>query len=52
MYPPGTRRTSMGYEFRPQAIGAAIRRVSEHTGLPVVVTENGVPTDDDRERVE
>ena len=52
MYPPGTRRTPMGYEFRPQAIGAAIRRVSEQTGLPIVVTENGVPTDDDRERVE
>ena len=52
MYPSGTRRTQMGYEFRPQAIGAAIRRVREQTGLPVVVTENGVPTDDDRERVE
>lgn len=52
MYPPGTRRTTMGYEFRPQAIGAAIRRASTLTGLPIMVTENGVPTDDDRERVE
>ncbi|MEV7046296.1 family 1 glycosylhydrolase [Amycolatopsis sp. NPDC051061] len=51
-YPPGTRRTSVGYEFRPESVEAAIRRAREKTGLPILVTETGVATADDRERVE
>jgi beta-glucosidase len=49
---PGARRTIMGYEFWPQALGATIRRAAEVTGVPVLVTENGVATGDDAERVE
>jgi beta-glucosidase len=51
--PAGTRRTQMGYEFRPEAVAATIRRVAAL--LPdrdIVVTENGVATDDDGERIE
>lgn len=48
----GARLTQMGYEFRPQAIGYAIRRAAHLTGKPVLVTENGVGTDDDTWRVE
>lgn len=44
--------TQMGYEFNPEALGTTIRRASEITGLPVIVTENGVATDDDSRRVE
>jgi beta-glucosidase len=51
--PAGRRRTRMGYEFRPQAVVAAIRRVAALLpGKDVVVTEHGVATDDDDERVE
>ncbi|MFZ2097632.1 MAG: family 1 glycosylhydrolase [Anaerolineales bacterium] len=51
-YPPGTRMTDMGYEFYPPAIGEAVRRTEKLTGLPIIVTENGVATHDDRERIE
>ena len=42
----------MGYVFQPEALGAAIRRAVEMTGLPVLVTENGIGTDDDAQRIE
>lgn len=51
--PAGTRRTQMGYEFRPEAVAATIRRVASLLpGREIVVTEHGVATDDDTERVE
>ncbi|HUC37787.1 MAG TPA: family 1 glycosylhydrolase [Acidimicrobiales bacterium] len=50
---PGVARTQMGYEFWPQAIEATVRRATEMTGgLPVLVTENGIGTDDDAQRIE
>jgi beta-glucosidase len=49
----GIRRTQMGYEFRPGAVAATVRRVAELLpGKPIVVTEHGVSTVDDAERVE
>jgi beta-glucosidase len=49
----GIRRTQMGYEFRPQAVAATVRRIAELLpGKPIVVTEHGVAAADDRERVE
>ena len=45
-------RTQMGYVFQPEALEHAIRRAVEITGLPVIVTENGIGTDDDSRRVE
>jgi beta-glucosidase len=50
-YPEGTRRTMMGYEYRPQAVGGAIRRAHALTNLPIIVTENGLATEDDTERL-
>jgi beta-glucosidase len=41
----------MGYEFWPQAIGATLRRAHEVTGLPLMVTENGIGTADDGRRL-
>ena len=42
----------MGYPFQPEALEYAIRRAVDIARLPVVVTENGVGTDDDARRVE
>jgi beta-glucosidase len=42
----------MGYEFYPAAVGETVRRAARLTGLPVIVTENGVAATDDRERIE
>ncbi len=51
--PPGSRRTQMGYEFRPEAIAATVRRVAALLpGKDILVTEHGVATADDAERVE
>jgi beta-glucosidase len=47
----GVERTQMGYEFWPTALGVTIRRAADLTGLPVLVTENGIGTDDDTRRV-
>ncbi len=42
----------MGYEFYPQALAATIRRAWEQTGhVPILVTENGIGTDDDEQRI-
>jgi beta-glucosidase len=42
----------MRYEFWPEALERAIRYASQATGLPVIVTENGIGTADDTRRVE
>jgi beta-glucosidase len=44
----------MGYEFWPDALEATIRRAWEYTGgtVPLIVTENGIGTTKDEERVE
>jgi beta-glucosidase len=49
--PEGARRTKMGYEHRPEAVEYTVRRAAAVTGLPVVVTEMGISTDDDAERI-
>ena len=49
--PDGARRTKMGYEYRPRAVEHTVRRAAAVTGLPVVVTEMGISTDDDQERI-
>ncbi len=42
---------SMGYEYWPGALEAAIRHAVDVTGNPVFVTENGIGVDDDTVRV-
>lgn len=49
---PGAELTQMGYEFYPEALECAIRYAVSQTGLPVLVSENGVATPDDTRRVE
>jgi beta-glucosidase len=48
----GVEVTQMGYEFWPEALEATVRRAIAGTGLPAIVTENGIGTDDDARRVE
>ncbi|MDQ4099696.1 MAG: family 1 glycosylhydrolase [Chloroflexota bacterium] len=47
----GVETTQMGYEFYPEALEGMIRQVAV-AGLPMIVTENGVSTEDDTRRVE
>ncbi len=43
----------MGYEVWPEALEGTIRRAWEKTnGLPVYVTENGIGTGDDAQRID
>jgi len=49
---PGARLTQLGYEYWPQVVEYTVRRAAQFTGLPVLVTENGIGTQDDSERVE
>lgn len=46
--PKGAEKTSMGYEFRPQALAAACRDAAKSTGVPVLVTESGYAGEDKR----
>jgi beta-glucosidase len=41
----------MGYEFWPQALEGTIRYAASRSGVPVYVTENGIGTDHDGQRV-
>jgi beta-glucosidase len=50
--PEGAELTQMGYEFWPEALEACVRNAAKVSGLPVLVTENGLSTDDDTRRVE
>ena len=43
--------TQMGYEFWPEALEACMRHAIAVSGLPVLVTENGIGTADDTRRV-
>jgi beta-glucosidase len=50
---PDVRITQMGYEFWPEALEATIRYAWKVTGgVPLLVTENGIATEDDGERIE
>ncbi|MDN4476803.1 glycoside hydrolase family 1 protein [Demequina sp. SYSU T00192] len=49
--PPGTPVTQMGWAVHPEGLAAMLRRASA-TGLPLYVTENGIATADDEERVD
>jgi beta-glucosidase len=48
--PSDAEVSSMGWEVHPDGFGQVLREVNQ-VGLPVVVTENGIATGDDRQRV-
>ena len=47
-----TRLTKMGYEFYPEALGNVLRFVTKFWNKPLLVTENGLSTEHDPERIE
>ena len=51
---PGVPTTQMGYEYWPSALEGCIRRAHEVIGgaTPLVVSENGISTHDDTQRIE
>lgn len=49
----GVRRTQMGYLWAPTAVEVTTRRIAElFPGKELLITEHGVGTDDDDERIE
>jgi beta-glucosidase len=49
---PELQTLAHGMEYRPQALGAAVTRVAEVLpGMPLVITENGIATADDEQRI-
>jgi beta-glucosidase len=40
-----------GWEIYPAALGHTVRLATEHARVPVLVTENGMATDDDDARI-
>jgi len=48
--PAGARLTAMGWEWHAPGLRAALDTAAR-AGLPLVVTENGIATDDDADRV-
>ncbi|MEI8000694.1 MAG: family 1 glycosylhydrolase [Actinomycetes bacterium] len=48
---PGVEVLDMGYEYWPESAEASIRHAIDVTGLPVYVTENGIGTHDDEQRI-
>ena len=50
---PGVETLIMGYEYWPGALEATLRRAWEVTSgnVPLLVTENGIGTDDDEQRI-
>ena len=50
--PDDVEKTLTGWEYYPEAIGNGLRAAaSSAPGVPLLVTENGIATDDDRRRV-
>jgi beta-glucosidase len=49
----GSTTLLMGYEYYPEALAGTIRRAWEYTNgeVPIIVTENGIGTDDDDQRI-
>jgi beta-glucosidase len=48
---PDVPTTQMGYEYWPQGVEHCVRRAAGITGLPVLITESGIATNHDAERI-
>ena len=53
-YEDGVPVLDMGYEYYPAALGNCLRRAWDYTGgsVPLLVTENGIGTTDDGQRID
>ena len=50
--PEGSATMQTGWEVYPEALGHTVRLAAEHAAVPVLVTENGMATDDDEARID
>ncbi|KAA9105867.1 glycoside hydrolase family 1 protein [Microbacterium rhizomatis] len=50
-HPPHPDNTLVGTAYRPDALSIAVRHTWGRTGLPILVTENGIATADDSRRI-
>jgi beta-glucosidase len=51
-HPPSPDNTLVGTPYRPDALGIAVRHAWEITnGVPILITENGIATNDDSRRI-
>ena len=41
-----------GWEYYPEALGHTVRDAAAYSGVPVLITENGIATADDEQRIE
>ena len=48
---PDGELTQMGYLFWPECVEYTVRRAAQFTALPIMVTENGIGTEDDDQRI-
>jgi beta-glucosidase len=49
--PTDQELTEMGYLFWPQCVEYTIRRAASFTDVPIIMTENGIGTSDDDQRI-
>ena len=49
--PEGAATTQTGWEVYPAALENTVRLAAQHSRVPVIVTENGMATDDDEARI-
>ena len=50
--PEEAEKTQMGNEYYPEGLEEVVRTVAKHLKLPILITENGIATDDDKRRVD
>jgi beta-glucosidase len=50
--PKDAEVTQTGMEFYPECVEHVVRYAAKETGVPIIVTENGIATEDDTRRVE
>jgi len=48
----GAEVTQVGWEYYPECVEHVVRYASKETGVPIIVTENGIATLDDTRRIE
>ena len=44
-------KTQMGYENSPESLENVIRKVCAEIDIPIIITENGIATSDDAQRI-
>ena len=50
--PKNAELTQVGWEFYPECVEHVVRYANKETKVPIIVTENGIATEDDSRRVE